>query len=184
MEVPGHRGLASTTEGSRWVRLLAGAMVASCAHASAWDRAPERKGPVVCKPYLEPSGGKVEPWLTTDPPYDNATALPDEFVAETRLFDAIDRLERESFVVLTAAEIAYFGDSTWRCPTPRRTILVRGVLFWRGTGGFRVYEHRSGVLEVEHGSLGHSVPPPERQPILVCVAAPPTEVCVSAGVAE
>lgn len=61
--------------------------------------------------------------------------------------------------------------------------LVRAVCLNRGTGRFAAYLVENELL-VEHGSLGHSAPPMERQPLVICLARKPDTVYVSYSMAQ
>jgi hypothetical protein len=61
--------------------------------------------------------------------------------------------------------------------------LVRGLVLNEGTGGFFVH-FENGELSVAHASLGHSMVPTKRRPIVVYLESSPTHVCVGVSMAE
>jgi hypothetical protein len=58
-----------------------------------------------------------------------------------------------------------------------RPFLVRAVAKYEGTGGFFAYACEDGLV-IEHGSLGGSVPPSRRSPIVVFLDRAPARVFV------
>ncbi len=64
-----------------------------------------------------------------------------------------------------------------------RPYLVRAVAKNEGTGGFYASLCKSD-LRIEHGSLGHSIPPSTRVPLVVFLRQPPQRVFVTWGMAE
>jgi hypothetical protein len=127
---------------------------------------------------------KREPWFNFTP--DSWAQSPE--VDAKHVFpvvheaEAIKRLEAVPLVELTAQEVQRF---TGKAPLggALKPYLVRGLVYFRQTGAFAVFQKNGNIL-VRHDSIGGSTPPESRSAVVVYLDFKPKEVYVDCGVAE
>ena len=125
-----------------------------------------------------------EPWFnfTPDSWVDSREVAPQFVWKVTDEAAALPRLERAPLVELTAAELQHL---TGKGPAPadRKAYLVRGLIYYRETGAFSVFEKDHAIL-VRHDSLGEATPKETRSALVVLLPYKPAKVYVDCQVSE
>ena len=95
--------------------------------------------------------------------------------------EAEKRLENNSVASLNEADLSYYGVDAKNLAPGRRPFLVRALTGNKRYGRFYVY-HYGGALVIGNLSMGSSMPPVERMPLVVWLAKEPSQVFVSVSV--
>ncbi len=118
--------------------------------------------------------------------FHQAQGLPDADIIEVapdKLAAAVEQLRDIACIEISPNRAS---ELTGRSITPRvgsSLFLVRAVYLNRGTGKFMVVSVGTELL-VEHGSLGHSAVPMQRQALVVRLSQQPQTIFVSCSMDE
>lgn len=133
---------------------------------------------------VEVAAEQREPWFN----FPAESWVDSNEVDAKRIFTVVDeneavrRLENIPFVELAAGEAETLSGSKFRLEG-HKPYLVRGLYYFRETGGFTLFTKGDALL-VQHDSSGSTTPKEQRTGVIVWLASEPSAVYVDCQITE
>ncbi len=132
----------------------------------------------------EEDAKKREPWYAFPAAsWASAPEVPEDRVVPVKKErEAVAKLDQAAFAPLSTTELEFYTGGR-AVPAGLQPFLVRGLLFYRQTGAFRVFQN-DGAIFVKHDSLGHDATSETRSAVVVFLPQAPKHVYVDCSLIE